>query len=184
MAALLLAGVWTALGWPNDASERLAEAHIHAVDAARKLADCDPSAPGRLREKLHLRPKRTRPRSMRLGGVYEITAVGFTLIRINTYHATSRARKQEELADVHEYVRWLRSTCLELGYSADQLPEYQMQLEISYGVSGRLAFVLHTTPHVFALRYVPVDMDDAIDDSAVALSDHRKRAQVRLLPRA
>jgi len=62
--AVLLAGVWAALGYPEDAELRVNEAHELAIEAARRIADKEPRPSGRVRTVLGM-PRKHRPASVR-----------------------------------------------------------------------------------------------------------------------
>jgi hypothetical protein len=95
---LLLAGVWIALGSPEDAPPLVAAAHRHAITAALGLADAARTPPPpRLVTRMLLAPVlqvtwsgafKDRPRSLRLGQSYTMSVFGFKLLHVEQYVRT------------------------------------------------------------------------------------------------
>ncbi|MEU0410109.1 hypothetical protein ABZ307_20135 [Streptomyces griseorubiginosus] len=174
-AALLLGGVWWALGSPKDAQERVLEAYELGIKAARKLASSDPPPPGRLRRTLQL-PRKYRPDAYRLATELELRISGITLVTIATYQATAKARQAEEkLTAIHDYTKSLRTLLSVLEEQERDLPEYEVCLTRSYNLLQYPFSLIRGEAHLYALRYRDLAEEQADTVSDGELSADRKR---------
>ncbi|MFF3206621.1 hypothetical protein [Streptomyces sp. NPDC002962] len=181
-AAVLLGGVWMALGYPEDAIERVREAHELAIAAARAVADSDPPPPGRVRTLLRL-PRKHRPGAYRLGVRQSIGLLGVTLLRIETYEATEKAQRAErQLCGVHDFVSDLKSLRVSLGDEGDDIPDFSAGLVPSYRVLVPSA--VHADGQFYALQYRQVSPEESAEntESDSVLSPERARLKITFLP--
>jgi len=182
LAALLLAGVWNALDSPEDCPERLLEAHSHAVEAAKRVADRDPRPPSRVRKWVRRHAKRTRPRSVRLATTLEIGSPDLSIPVVSTYFATRPARRQEaELERLHDYVGWLRVVLVEMDSGNDSLPRYRPVLQQSYRGQLGDGNVMWMHTWAYALKYIDVASDINLEESAEGKVLSKDRARMKVL---
>jgi hypothetical protein len=200
MAALLLAAVWVALDYPDDAALRIRESHEHAIEAAGRLADkvqrpAAPSRPGRaggrmltagmppflvMRANLH-----GRPRSLRIEMTNDLTVFGRTFVRVEQYAASEPALNHErELMAFDEYVCMLRKWRISFGEDAATIPIYRVAVSPGIAATTRSWGITHSVT-LYGLTYTPIELDSDARRPAGAnplLSDQMTRVQIRFMP--
>ncbi len=183
-AALLLAGVWSALGQLQDAALRVVEAHDLAVAAARKIADAEPRPSGRIRTILGM-PRKHQPGSIRIRNQSSVSVLGLTLVRVDTYVATRSARRAEaELCEINRYIAALRAVRVSFREADDSLPDFEVRLVPSYKVRLRPIVSYQSSSQLYGLQFTEVDRSTETADlhGDAELSKDRPRLTVTFFP--
>lgn len=194
-AALLLAAVWVALGYPEDVPDRLREAHGYAVKAALAMADAGPPVPQVPRSRLRRMGQglaraalpvvwRHRPKAVRIGIHSEATLFGRRLVTADQFMATENARTSErDLVALNHYVNGLRELRIQWGEASGSIPEYEVVLLPGVGtISTNL--LTRTSTFLYALGYHEAAPAERRAPEAPALdaipSDAMKRLSLQL----
>lgn len=194
-ACLLLAGVWKALGSPEDEPDLVVTAHQHAITAALALADVvktpPPPRPRQFWTRMLLAPLpqvplrgifSNRPRSLRIGQSYTLSVFSFKYLHVEQSMVTNRARETERmLLAIDGLVRELRAKRIELGELESDVPEYRVHL--IPGVSNATKTAGQKMNTVFyALAYTEVSPPQNLPRPARPPSDELPGLQISLLP--